>query len=143
MRTSQAGLKAIEQREALRTRAYRDSAGVATIGYGHTQGVKMGQTITQEQAEEFLRKDIASAEAAVNKSLKQDVTQNQFDALVSLAFNIGNGNNRFTKSTVIRKLNAGDVEGAAAAFRLWNRAGGRVIRGLVNRRESEIKQFLS
>jgi lysozyme len=98
-------------------------------------------TITQAQADAVFEADLAPFEAAVNKAVTRPMTQNQFDACVSLAFNIGAAG--FATSTVVRKLNAGDTAGAADAFRLWNKAGGQILQGLVNRREAERAQFLA
>ena len=141
MKTSDAGKQIIKQFEGVRLNAYLDSVNIPTIGVGHIKGVKMGDTITMEEADDLLSEDLHSAETAVNNAVKVDVTQNQFDAMVSLAFNIGN--TAFTNSTLLRKLNARDKAGAADQFLVWNRAGGRVIQGLSNRRAAERRLFLS
>lgn len=122
---------------ALKT--YIDDAGVPTIGWGHTgAGVKRGQTCTLEQAEAFLDADCAYAEAFVTRSA-HSASQGQYDAMVLLAYNIGNS--AFAGSTVLRKHNAGDHVGAATAFASWNKItqGGKkvVARGLVRRRAEE------
>ena len=135
-------LDIIKESEGLRLTAYMPTANdVPTIGYGHTHGVRMGQTITKAQAEQFLKEDVSWAEAAVNKQVKVSLNQNQFDALVSFVFNIGE--TTFAKSTLLRKLNAGDYNGAANEFPRWNKQAGVVLRGLVKRREREKQLFLS
>lgn len=144
MKTSQAGIDLIKQHEGLRLEAYPDPASGAepwTIGYGHTKGVMPGQRITQEQAEQFLRDDLWWAEDAVNGSVTVNITQAQFDALVSLIFNIGA--TAFKKSTLLRKLNDFDYEGAADEFLKWVKAAGKEMPGLVNRRKAERALFLS
>jgi lysozyme len=137
----------IKQHEALRLRAYMPTPNdVPTIGYGHTKGVKMGDVITEEQAEDFLREDLAWAEKAVLTYVKADINQNQFDAMVSLVFNIGTP--RFAKSSVVRHLNAGNEKAAADSFLLWNKQRGadgvlRPLKGLTKRRNEERTLFLS
>lgn len=146
MQTSSAGRAAIMQREGVVLTAYLDSVKVLTIGVGHTSAagpptVKAGMKITRAEAEAILSRDLAIFEAAVNAAVKVPLNQNEFDALVSLAFNIGAG--AFKKSTLVKRLNAGDRAGAANAFLMWNKAGGRTLQGLVNRRKAERLQFLS
>lgn len=136
---------AIKEHEGLRLVAYLDSVGVWTIGYGDTgTDVVKGLTITKEEAEERLRKRLVEFEGYVNRAVKVKLTQNQFDALVSLVYNIGPTN--FNDSTLLRKLNAGDYAGAADQFLVWNkgRVDGKlvVISGLVNRRNAERQLFL-
>lgn len=135
MNISEPGLKIIKDFEGLRLQAYLDSGGVPTIGYGHIKGVKMGDTCTLAQAEAWLREETAGAVAAVNAALKVPVSQNQFDAMVSLAYNIGN--EAFRNSTLLRMLNAGDVAGATGQFKRWNKDNGQVVKGLTNRRLAE------
>jgi lysozyme len=137
---SNEGLEAIARFEGLRLSAYRDAAGVPTIGYGHTGGVQMGQTITRARALALLRQDAQTAVEGVRQAVHRDISQGQFDALVSFAFNVGVGAMR--GSTLVRKLNAGDRTGAAAEFLKWTRAGGRVLPGLVARRKIEQAMFL-
>lgn len=120
--------------------AYNCPAGVLTIGYGHTgPDVYPGQTITQQEAIDLLDKDLNRFRQAVVRIVNVSLTENQFAALVSLAFNIGVG--AFQKSTLVRKLNASDYEGAANEFKRWNRGGGQVLRGLVRRRAAEEALF--
>lgn len=142
MRISTTGIKFIQGYEKCRLRAYNDGVGVITIGWGHTgNDVKLGQSITQEKADELFRLDLKRFEIAVNKRVKVPLTQGQYDALVSLSFNIGTGN--FAKSTVLRKLNAKDYQGAGIAFDMWNKGGGAVMPGLQKRRHAEQALFNS
>lgn len=97
--------------------------------------------ITTGEAKNILRKDLKRTETGVKKLLTLSVTQNQFDALVSFAFNLGLGN--LKKSTLLKKVNAGDKEAAALQFKCWNKAGGRVLAGLTRRRDAEMRLFLS
>lgn len=142
MKLSDAGLSLIKRHEGLRLKAYPDpGTGGApwTIGYGHTTGVQPGQEITQAQAEDYLREDVYWAEDAVRDLVKVALAQNEFDALVSLVFNIGAG--AFGRSTLLRKLNDGDKAGAGAEFARWNQAAGKVLPGLVKRRADEAALF--
>lgn len=130
----------IRRFEGLELHAYRDPVGVLTIGYGHTTNVRPGQVITESEAEELLRYDLSWVEDAINKSVTVDLNQNQFDALASWVYNLGETNLR--NSTMLKKLNAGDYEGAADEMLRWNKAGGKVLRGLVRRRKAERDLFL-
>lgn len=137
---SEAGVKMIEGFEALRLQAYYDVRGVLTIGYGHTRGVRDGDLISHEQADAFLREDLAAAQNCVrNGTTMVRLTQHQFDALVSFVFNIGC--TAFHNSTLLRKLEIGDFDAAAEQFGFWTRAGTDHPRGLVRRREAEAKYF--
>lgn len=140
-KTSQAGVNLIKSFEGCKLTAYQDSAGVWTIGYGHTSGVKKGMTITEAQAEAYLKGDLVTAENAVNGKVTYSIKQNQFDALVSFTYNVGSGN--FGSSTLLKKLNQGDITGAANEFEKWNKAGGQVLEGLVRRRAAEKAMFLN
>ncbi|ENX34884.1 hypothetical protein F889_01524 [Acinetobacter colistiniresistens] len=125
--------------------AYDDGVGVWTIGFGTTiypNGVKVkrGDVCTAEQAKAFFTYDLKRFEAAVNGAVKVPLTQNQFDALVSLTYNIGE--NAFKGSTLLKKLNAKDYQGAADQFPQWNKGGGKVMKGLVRRRAAERELFL-
>ena len=132
----------IKKHEGLRLEAYLPTPNdVWTIGYGHTHTTKQGMKITAGQAESLLRKDIAWVEKAVNTLVVVPLTQNQFDALASFVFNVGEG--AFSSSTLLRLLNSGDYEGAANQFLRWNKQKGRVLNGLTKRREEERKLFLS
>ena len=142
MKTSPAGRKLLTQREGCRLTAYLDSVGVWTIGVGHaaTSNVepipKKGMRITAQQADELLTKDLARYEDAVNTAVKVPLTQNQFDALVSLCFNIGQRG--FMHSTVVARLGRKDYRGAADAILMWQHPP--ELRG---RRDAERKQFLT
>lgn len=137
MKISEKGLGIIKRYEGLRLKAYRDSVGVPTIGYGHTKGVKLGQTITQAQADAYLADDVWTAERAVSKRGSiYHWNQNQFDALVSFTFNCGSGN--------LDKLLAGGkrtVEEVSAKLPSYCKAGGRTLPGLVRRRAEEKALF--
>ena len=139
MNISDNGLDLIKKHEGLRLEAYQDSVGVWTIGYGHTAGVKEGDTCTEEEANAYLREDAKSAERCVNSCVAVPLTQNEFDALCSFAFNLGCTSLR--NSTLLRKLNDSDFDGAAAEFQKWNHAGGKVLAGLTKRREDEAQLF--
>ena len=140
MKISQAGLDLIKRFEGIETKAYCCPAGILTIGYGHTAGVKEGDICTPEQAEVWLREDCRVAELTISSNVNVQLNQNQFDALVSFIFNLGSGN--FIKSTLLKKLNAGDYPGAADEFDRWVKAGGRPLTGLVKRRAAEKALFL-
>lgn len=135
MRISNKGIELIKQFEGCKLKAYKDPAGVPTIGYGHTAGVKMGDAITQEQANELLRDDLVIYEGKVDKyDDKYHWNQNQFDALVSFAYNIGSidqltSNGRRSIKTISDKI----LE--------YNKAGGKKLEGLVRRRKAEKALF--
>ena len=140
MRTSTNGRALIRQFEGEELKAYRCSAGVLTIGVGHTGAdVKPGMTITKAQSDALLAADLARFEKAIADAVKVPLTQNQFDACVSLAFNIGVA--AFKSSTLLRLLNAGDYQGATAQFARWNKAGGKALTGLQKRRAAEAALF--
>lgn len=131
--------------EGKRLTAYDDGVGVWTIGFGTTTypnglKVKKGDKCTLSQALEYLQHDLKSFEKTVNDSVKVPLSQNQFDALVSLTYNIGSG--AFKNSTLLKKLNAKDYAGAADQFLRWNKGGGKVLKGLVRRRGAERALFL-
>jgi lysozyme len=130
-----AGLDLIKSFEGCKLEAYVCPAGVATIGYGRTKGVVLGQRITQEQADELLQEDLAEAEAAVERLVTVPLTDNQHGALVSLVFNIGVG--AFKRSTLLVKLNAGDYGSVPGQIMRWDKAGGKRSRGLIRRRAAE------
>lgn len=141
MRTSDAGLALIKRHEGLRLDAYRCPAGIWTIGYGHTTAagppsVTAGKRITRQEAEDILRADVVKFEEAVLGAVKVPLSQPQFDALVSLAFNIGD--EAFERSTLVRVLNAGRREDVPRQWMRWTRAGGVELKGLVNRRRDEL-----
>lgn len=149
MQVSDVGLAFIKSWEGFEPQAYQDVAGVWTIGYGHTEGFKDGRfgdgsIVAEEDAEALLRKDIASREKSAAQSITVELQQYEFDALVSIIYNIGVGN--FRRSTLLHCLNQGDRDGAAEAFLMWNKArvGGvlREVRGLTRRRRAERALFL-
>lgn len=141
MAPSQACVENIKHFEGFRSKPYRCPAGVPTIGYGHTDGVRMTDpAITEAQAEELLRMDLQAFAAGVNRLVRVALTQGQFDALVSFAYNVGLGN--LQRSTLLKKLNAGDYSGAAAEFGRWTKAAdGQQLPGLVRRRAAERALF--
>ena len=145
MSTSQNGINLISSFEGCELKAYLCPAKVWTIGFGTTvypNGVKVkkGDSCTLEQAKQFKAHDLKRFEKTVNNLVKVPLTQNQFDALVSLTYNIGTG--AFEESTLLKKLNTGDYQGAADQFTVWNKGGGKVLQGLVNRRAKEKEVFL-
>ncbi|EPV8635277.1 lysozyme [Enterobacter hormaechei] len=146
MQTSDKGIALIKEFEGCKLTAYQDSVGVWTIGYGWTQpvdgkSIRAGMTIKQETAERLLKTGLVSYESDVSRLVKVGLTQGQFDALVSFTYNLGSRS--LSTSTLLRKLNAGDYTGAADEFLRWNKAGGKVLKGLTRRREAERALFLS
>lgn len=143
MKISCNGKSKLKSFEGLRLVAYQCAAGVWTIGWGHTSGVKEGNKITVGQAELFLTSDLIPFENAINRLVKVTITQNQFDALICLIFNIGI--TAFTNSTLLKKLNAGDYAGASNQFLVWNKITLNGIKkpslGLTQRRQSEKELF--
>lgn len=144
MKTSKPGRDLIDQFEANKLVAYKDCVGIWTIGRGHTAAAGApipvaGMRITPQESDEIFIRDLEKFEAGVSRAIKRPMTQPQFDAFVSLAFNIGVG--AFSKSSVVSRFNRGDVNGAAAAFLMWNKAGGRELAGLTRRRKAEMKLF--
>ncbi len=142
MKTSEAGKDFIKSFEKCRLAAYDDGVGVWTIGIGHTKGVQRGDECTQAQADSWFEEDdLAPAEECVNTLVAAPLTQAQYDAVVSLIFNIGCGN--FSTSTIRRMLNAKDYNGAALQFERWNKGGNplRELAGLTARRKAERKIF--
>lgn len=138
---SQAGLPLVKEFEGLELKAYLCPAGVPTIGYGRTKGVKLGQTCTEAQAEAWVAEEYAGFEAAVRKLVKVPLNANQLGALTSFAYNLGVG--ALMRSTLLRRLNSRNYAGAAAQFAVWNKAAGKVSPGLVRRRAAERALFLS
>lgn len=142
MHCNEAGLDIIKRYEGLRLTAYKCPAGVWTIGYGSTgPHVFEGLKITEAQADDLLRRDVARAEEAVTRLLSVPINQNQFSALVSLVFNIGAGNFRGSTLRVLVNRKAFDL--AAKEFPRWNRANGQIMAGLTKRRQEEQALFLS
>jgi lysozyme len=141
MKTGQRGVELITFFEGCKLKAYQDSVGIWTIGVGHTgPDVCRGETVTQDEADELLHGDLLHAEDAVNRLVKVPIGQNEFDALVSFTFNLGEGN--LKSSTLLRLLNQMRYQEAADQFPRWNKAGGVVLAGLTKRREAEKRLFL-
>ena len=140
MHMSQGGLDALLKKfEGCKLKAYRCPANVCTIGYGHTSAagapqVADGMIITQADAEDILKRDIVKYEIAVMDLVKVKLTQNQFDVLVDFAYNAGVGN--LKSSTMLKKVNAGDLDAVPAELMKWTKGGGKVLPGLVRRRQA-------
>lgn len=141
MKTSQTGIKLIQEFEGLRLKAYQCSARVWTIGWGHTKTVRPGMEITRDEAEALLEEDLVKFERGVYRLLTREPSQNQFDAMVSLAFNIGLG--AFSRSSVLRHFNTNNDKAAEKSFHLWRKGGGKVLPGLVRRRAAEAELYAS
>ena len=139
MELSDKGLTLIKDFESCRLTAYPDTNGVPTIGYGHTAGVKLGATCTQDQADEWLREDAQSAINTVNRLVTVLLSQSEFDALCSFVFNVGSGN--FRGSTLLKLLNQGKYTEAAEQFKRWDKDNGKVVAGLLRRRLAEESEF--
>ena len=140
MKTSNRGLSLIIQFEGFRGEAYRDVVGVVTIGFGFIRGVKMGDKMTLAEARDRLKREIVEYEQGVLAACTRKPNQNQFDAFVCFAFNVGVAG--FKKSSVLKAHNRGDYQAAARAFGLWNKAGGKVFTGLTRRRAAEAALYL-
>ena len=144
MQCSDLGIDLIKEFEGFRNKAYQCSAGVWTIGYGTTVvngvPVKKGDTCTVEEAEEYLATDIDNFLTSIEDSIIIELSQNQIDAIGCFTYNVGVG--AFKKSTLLKKINASDFDGAANEFLKWNKAGGQVLAGLTRRREAERKLFI-
>ena len=129
MKISEEGLSLIKKFEGCELKAYQDSVDVWTIGYGHTKGVEDGQEITQEEAEEMLASELDEYEGYINDLVECDLEQCQFDALVAWVYNLGPTNLR--SSTLLKRLNSNDLEDVPNQIKRWNKAGGKVLNGLV------------
>ena len=147
MQMSQEGIDALLKKfEGCKLTAYRCPAGVCTIGYGHTSAagqptVNDGMKITQNQADDILRSDLVKYETAVYDLLEQPVNQHQFDVLVDFAYNAGVGNLR--SSTLLKKVNAASFDSVPAELMKWTKGGGKVLQGLVRRRQVESAWWVS
>ena len=140
MQISETGLDLIKSFELCRLEAFLPTPhDVWTIGWGHTAGVKEGDTCTQEQADEWLKGDVGKSEGCVNGAVTVPMTQGEFDACVSLCYNIGC--TAFRNSTLVKKLNASDYDGAAAQFQVWNKQNHLELAGLTRRRKAEQELF--
>ena len=135
MRTSDEGVELIKHFEGCHLEAYLCPAGVPTIGYGHTRGVSMGDVIDQEAAEALLIEDLEEFEGYVDKLVEIALKQHEFDALVSWTFNLGPKN--LEESTLLNRVNYGPLSDVPTQIERWNRAGGKVLAGLVKRRAAE------
>jgi lysozyme len=144
---NQASLEIVKEFEGCKLTAYKCPAGVWTIGYGTTAAAfvgvepKVGMTITQAEAEKYLKLAIKKFAEAIKPAITQPINENEFGAFVSLAYNIGSG--AFKKSSALRHFNAGDKAKAADAILMWNKAGGKVLAGLTRRRAAERALFLT
>ncbi len=146
MKLTKEGLTLIKQFEGFRTHAYRDAVGVWTIGYGHTSmagmpEVKPGMTITEVEGDNILARDVDVFARGVQQLVKIKISDAQFSALVSFAYNVGLGN--FRKSSVLSAVNRSDFQAVVRRLQLWNKAGGRILPGLVRRRAAEAALFAS
>ena len=139
LKTSQEGISLIKSFEGCELTAYRCSANVPTIGFGHTAGVSDGDTCTLEEAETMLAEDLVEFENYVKNYVETDLEQNEFDALVAWTYNLGPKN--LSESTLLKELNAGNLEEVPRQMKRWNRAGGEVLDGLIRRREAESRLF--
>ena len=147
MNVNQAAVDLVKEFEGFRADAYKDAVGVLTIGYGTTAmagvGIKpaLGMKISKSDAEAYLQAALDKFANQIAPAITAPINENEFGAFVSLAYNIGPG--AFKKSSALRLFNAGDKEGAAKAILMWNKAGGKVLKGLTRRREAERKLFLT
>ena len=139
MNISQEGLSLIKKFEGCELEAYKCAAGVWTIGYGSIKGVKQGDTITQEEADNLLLYEMDEYEGYINDAVNVDLNQNQFDALVSWVFNLGPSN--LSSSTLLTRINNKDWKDVPNQIKRWNKAGGKVLEGLIRRREAEALLF--
>jgi len=136
---SQRGIDLIKKFEGCKLNEYKDSVGVYTIGYGHTKGVYPGMRITEKEAEDLLKSDLIFFEDCIKKLVKVELTQNEFDALVSWTYNLGCGSLR--KSTMLKYLNEDKKQSVTSEMVKWNKAGSVVLKGLILRRKAEAELF--
>ena len=139
MEISQEGLSLIKKFEGCELEAYKCAAGVWTIGYGSTNDVKEGMEISQERADILLLEDVEVFEKAVNELVEVPLEQNQFDSLISWTFNLGPTN--LKNSTLLKVLNNKNYDEVPTQIKRWNKAGGKVLQGLIRRREAEALLF--
>tara|TARA_B110000046_G_scaffold37925_1_gene41455 strand:+ start:2527 stop:2970 length:444 start_codon:yes stop_codon:yes gene_type:complete len=139
MKISEEGISLIKKFEGCKLEAYLDAVDVPTIAYGRTKDVKIGDICTQQQAEDWLEEELVEYEGYVNEAVKVELTQPQFDSLVSWTYNLGPSN--LNRSSMLRVLNASDYDNVPEQIMRWNKAGGRVLAGLVRRREAEAEMF--
>lgn len=147
MNVSDKAIKMIRHHEGVRVKPYQDAIGLWTVGVGHLIGDgktlpdEWNRTLTMGEVDEILRKDLARFEAGVERLCPTGLTQSRFDALVSISFNFGLGN--LQRSSIRMKHNRGEFKDAADSFLLYNKAGGKIFKGLVNRRNDERALYLS
>ena len=139
MKISENGLELIKKFEGCETTAYQDSVGVWTIGFGHTKGVEEGQTCSIEDAESMLADEMDEYEGYINNMVKVDLQQHEFDALVAWVYNLGPTN--LGESTMLKVLNGGQFDRVPDEMNRWTRAGGKILEGLVRRRQAESLMF--
>ena len=139
MNISEYGLDLIKHFEGLETKAYQCAAGVWTIGYGHTKGVQEGDEWSEDHCDYMLEVELEEYEGYINNLVTCPLSQNQFDALVSWVYNLGSAN--LQASTLLKVLNAEDYSDVPNQIKRWNKAGGKVLEGLVRRREAEAVMF--
>jgi lysozyme len=137
--TSEEGISLIKKFEGCELEAYQCSANVWTIGYGHTRDISEGDSCTQAEADEMLVDDLQEFEGYVNELIDAELTQSQFDALVAWTYNLGPTN--LKSSTLLKRLNEDDMADVPHQIRRWNKAGGKVLDGLIRRREAEALLF--
>ena len=139
MKISEDGLELIKKFEGCETTAYQDSVGVWTIGFGHTKGVEEGQTCSIEDAESMLAEEMDEYEGYINNMVKVELQQHEFDALVAWVYNLGPTN--LGESTMLKVLNGGQFDRVPDEMNRWTRAGGKILEGLVRRRQAESLMF--
>jgi len=139
MKTSTEGLSLIKKFEGCELEAYKCAAGVWTIAYGRIKKVKEGDTCSQDEAEEWLLEELVEYESYINDMVDVDLKQCQFDALVAWVYNLGPSN--LKSSTLLNVLNAGEYKNVPEQIKRWNKAGGKVLEGLIRRREAEALLF--
>ena len=139
MNISQEGISLIKKFEGCELKAYQDSVGVWTIGFGHTKGVKEGDEITQDMAETMLEEEMPEYEGYINNMVSAPLKQCQYDALCAWVYNLGPTN--LKESTLLKLLNAGDYHLIPSQIKRWNKAGGETLKGLIRRREAEALLF--
>ncbi len=139
METSNNAIELIKSFEGFKAEAYYDSVGVLTIGYGTTRNIKSNMIVNKAQAHDLLTKDVVKFESFVNRFVRVNLTQNQFDSLISWTYNLGPTN--LKNSTMLKVLNQEKYDEVPFQMKRWNKAGGKVLLGLTRRREAEANLF--
>ncbi len=139
MHINAAGLDLLTRYEDFRPKPYDDGTGTLTIGYGHTRSVVMPAKVTEEEARELLRQDLEYFNEVLYRHVRVPINENQFSALVSFVYNVGEGN--FRNSTLLKKLNNHNFKATSAEFEKWTKGGGKVMGGLLRRRAAEQQLF--